>query len=67
MEKTYRELSGRSTDFQEKLDELKEALEGKDLILVGDILKYELVPFLEKLNLDLSMILQEKDDTHDFN
>jgi len=67
LEKTYRELSGRSTDFQEKLDELKEALEGKDLILVGDILKDELVPFLEKLNLDLSMILQEKDDTHDFN
>lgn len=66
-EKTYRELSGRTAKLHEKLDELKEALEGSDLILVGDLLKYEFLPELEKINLELEVILQEKDGRYDVN
>ncbi|WP_353093805.1 hypothetical protein [Tissierella praeacuta] len=53
--------------LQEILNELEEALLNKDLVLIGDMLSYEILPKFEEMEEQLIQLMGRKDVLNDFN
>ncbi len=53
-------------NFQDELETLKGAVERQDMTLVADILRHELVPFMEKLHREVEGMLSGG-SVHDYN
>jgi hypothetical protein len=60
-------LSGISTELQEKFQELETALNHSDLVLVGDLIKFEIVELLLKLNIVVDSTIDNEVVRHDLN
>ena len=45
-------------DINEKLEEVVEALENDDFILIGDLLKYEILPIIEEIHIGIRKNLE---------
>ena len=59
------EFSSIGTKIDEELHNLKDAAERDDMTQIGDIMKYELVPFVESLHGAVARLLnQHKPETH---
>lgn len=60
-------LSGISTELQEKFQELETALNHSDLVLVGDLIKFEIVELMLKLNGEINITIDNEVVRHDLN
>jgi hypothetical protein len=49
-------------EYKEKLSELEDAVKNNDLVLVGDLLTYEVLPILENFKTSVDILLAERDD-----
>ena len=52
-------------EFKEKLDELENAVKNSDLILIGDLITYEVLPILEAFSKTVYSSLAERNDAID--
>ncbi|MFC5604731.1 hypothetical protein [Sporosarcina koreensis] len=56
-----------SAKMQENIQTLSEAVENKDNILIGDIIKYELISVFENLNNEVKQTIDNEGIRHDLN
>lgn len=47
-------------DMNEKLNEIVEALENGDFVLIGDLFQYELIPMLEDIQKNINKVLSKE-------